>query len=89
MICEADSFTKQILVFNDQESIAQISANLFTYFHTTPFLVPFHQGKWSFWYFISSGKATAKIAAAWCFVKTCFLKFTSCLETLYKTIMKV
>lgn len=35
---EADSFTKQILFLNDQESIAQVSANPFMYFHTTPFL---------------------------------------------------
>lgn len=42
MFYEADSFTKQFLFFNDQESIAQISANLCMYFHTTPFPVPFH-----------------------------------------------
>lgn len=74
MFHEADSFTKQISSFNDQKSIAQISANLCMYFHTTPFLVPFHWGIWSFLYFISSVKATAKISAACFFCQNLLLK---------------
>lgn len=53
MIYEADSFTKEILFFNDQESIAQIYANLFYVFsrHSFPYAFPLGKMELPVFYF--------------------------------------
>lgn len=76
---------------NDQESIAQLSANICMYFHTTPFLAPSHWGKWSLPYFRQwfSHESYCQNCSYPGFCQNLLLKFIVCPKTFFKTVKKV
>ena len=76
---------------NDQELIAQLSANICMYFHTTPFLVPSHWGKRSFPYFRQwfMHESYCQNCSYLVFCQNLLLKFIVCLETFFKAVKKV
>lgn len=69
---------------SNRESTAQLSANTCMYFHTTPFLVPSHWGKWSFPYFRRwfMCESYCQNCSFLVFCQNLLLKFIVCPETL-------